>query len=120
MARKFKCRNGTILKECDCYSNRNHSGFINYYDVQYDPTGYWKKGELIVQCLPIFGFPIGGLHGEGYDIVEELKPKKKETSSTITVKVSVDTSHLRRQILLDTLKSLGYSYSVDFITDFPR
>ena len=116
MARKFKCRNGTILEEL-----HNNYG----YTILYDPTGYWKKGETIELMTPFNGskFARGSLHGKGYDIVEELLPKKRRKIPVATNAVLYESSihddppkwfeyakDKKLELLLDVIKALDLTY----------
>ena len=112
MARKFKCRNGTILEEL-----HNKYG----YTILYDPTGYWKKGETIELMTPFNGskFARGSLHGKGYDIVEELKPKKQKKEAALAkAKWFEYAGDKRIELLLDVIESLHLPYEIKASTQF--
>lgn len=83
MARKFKCRNGTILEECkkgehllEYFTNK---GYSSNYNVIYDPSCKYKKGKFMgLRAKGQVYFPVGGVYGTDYDVVEELLPKKQQ------------------------------------------
>lgn len=89
MGRKFKCRNGTILEEFNVTYGMVYTdaGYQSDYKVLYDPTGYFNKGEHVhLVCMGELLFPKGYSYGKGYDIVEELKPRKQKKQTVSGIK----------------------------------
>ena len=115
MARKFKCRNGTILEE-------KLTELGDDYICLYDPTGSHKKGERVsLLSGRRYGkqYSIGGAYGGDYDIVEELKPKKQKKEAALAkAKWFEYAGDKRIELLLDVVKSLHLPYEIKAYTQF--
>lgn len=126
MARKFKCRNGTILEE-------RLTELGDEYTCLYDPTREFEKGERVILLLSS-PYNKGGALGVGYDIVEELLSKKQKKPvhveyinvTTFSDKILAGTNYviqsqeadnLRKELLVDIANELGISYEYVYTTE---
>ncbi len=72
--RRFKTRNGSIIKESPQENTINLYGFINDYKIiknKSDNKSY-KKGIVLSLVLLKNCLPLGGSFGDGWDIIEEV------------------------------------------------
>ncbi len=115
MARKFKCRNGTILEE-------KFTELGDDYICLYDPTGTHKKGERVsLLSGRRYGkqYSIGGAYGVDYDIVEELKPKKQKKEAAVNYYIqALNARSLNKELLLNIAKELGIAYEYQCSTEY--
>lgn len=71
--RKFRTRNGTVLVEKYGPGETRGNGYTDSYIVVESATNKPKIGEYIILLVPSDGFPVGGAHGDDYDIIEEIQ-----------------------------------------------
>lgn len=71
--RRFKTRNGSILEELWIQpTSNNNYGYIDDYKIIKSTIKKFKKGDYICLLLLSNHAPIGGEHGKGWDIIEEV------------------------------------------------
>lgn len=82
MLRKFKLRNGMIVEEWPTARKpvkptMNDDGYISYYKIIALAGVETELKNNKWLCLKCYGgqkgFPTGGVHGPGFDIVKEIK-----------------------------------------------
>lgn len=73
--RRFKTRNGSIIEEQICATTVFAKGYVDDYKVVEvtNKRSKFEVGEYICLLLGNNKFPVGGEHGKGWDIVEEIE-----------------------------------------------
>lgn len=71
--RKFKTRNGSIIIEDERSGTWKRNGYIDDYKIIKSTCEEYKKGTPLSLALVWHETkPIGGAHGNGWDIIEEV------------------------------------------------
>ena len=72
--RKFRLRNGAVVKEIKTNRSVKHHNYSDEYIIV-DPAGcHFDVGKSLVLALSLSGgLPGGGAHGTAYDIMEECE-----------------------------------------------
>lgn len=71
--RKFKTRNGSIIKEWPHGTSVIKNGYIDDYKIiKSIGNKEFKNGDYICLFLSKIGKPLGGAQGKGWDIIEEV------------------------------------------------
>lgn len=77
--RKFKLRNGTIVEEIKHPRQRYLKGYPQYVEVvilgevSLEDKQALRETRSLICLLWGTAMPVGGAHGKGFDVVEELK-----------------------------------------------
>ena len=71
--RRFKTRNGSIIEEWPHGISIIKNGYIDDYKIiKSIGNKEFKNGDYICLSLSGIGKPLGGAHGKGWDIIEEV------------------------------------------------
>lgn len=70
--RRFKTRNGSIIEEWPRALTATENNFIDDYMIVKSTRKKYKEGDYICLLLLSNHAPIGGAHGKGWDIIEEV------------------------------------------------
>jgi hypothetical protein len=70
--RRFKTRNGSIIEEWPRALTVTKNNFIDDYKIIKSTRKKYKEGDYICLFLLSNHAPIGGAHGEEWDIIEDV------------------------------------------------